>query len=170
MKNRSRLIRVKNDDLLFVEALKDYVVVHTTTESYTIHSTMKDVETKLSGSDFMRVHRSYIVNIEAIESIKYSMITIRGMEKEIPWAEATRTRWHNALTCCNTPARNRIKRRPHWLPFLLGTNQHVRSTHSNESITDHRRHHEMGGLGRKLHHQPICPRHRSSIGCGCDHL
>jgi DNA-binding LytR/AlgR family response regulator len=38
----------------------------------------------LSGSDFMRVHRSYIVNIEAIESIKYSMITIRGMEKEIP--------------------------------------------------------------------------------------
>jgi DNA-binding LytR/AlgR family response regulator len=84
VKNRSRLIRVKNDDLLFVEALKDYVVVHTTTESYTIHSTMKDVEAKLSGSDFMRVHRSYIVNIEAIESIKYSMITIRGMEKEIP--------------------------------------------------------------------------------------
>ena len=84
MKNRSRLIRVKNDDLLFVEALKDYVVVHTTTESYTIHSTMKDVEAKLSGPDFMRVHRSYIVNIEAIESIKYSMITIRGMEKEIP--------------------------------------------------------------------------------------
>jgi DNA-binding LytR/AlgR family response regulator len=45
---------------------------------------MKDVEAKLSGSDFMRVHRSYIVNIEAIESIKYSMITILGMEKEIP--------------------------------------------------------------------------------------
>jgi two-component system, LytTR family, response regulator LytT len=84
VKNRSRLIRVKNEDLLFVEALKDYVVVHTTNESYTIHSTMKDVETKLSSPDFMRVHRSYIVNIEAIESIKYSMITISGMEKEIP--------------------------------------------------------------------------------------
>lgn len=84
VKNRSRLVRVKNEDLLFVEALKDYVVVHTKEESYTIHSTMKDVETKLVGSDFLRVHRSFIVNIEAIESIKYAMISIKGMDKEIP--------------------------------------------------------------------------------------
>ena len=60
------------------------MVVHTRTESYTIHSTMKDVETKLGGKDFFRVHRSFIVNIEAIESIKYAMITIDGMDKEIP--------------------------------------------------------------------------------------
>ena len=84
VKNRSRLIRVKTEDLLFVEALKDYVVIHTRTESYTIHSTMKDVETKLGDVDFMRVHRSYIVNIEAVESIKYAMITVDGIEKEIP--------------------------------------------------------------------------------------
>ena len=84
VKNRSRLIRVKTEDLLFVEALKDYVVIHTRTESYTIHSTMKDVETKLGDTDFMRVHRSYIVNIEAIESIKYAIITMDGIDKEIP--------------------------------------------------------------------------------------
>jgi DNA-binding LytR/AlgR family response regulator len=84
VKNRSRLVRVRNEDLLFVEALKDYVVVHPKEESYTIHSTMKDVETKLVGSDFLRVHRSFIVNIEAIESIKYAMISIKGMDKEIP--------------------------------------------------------------------------------------
>ena len=84
VKNRSRLVRVKNEDLLFVEALKDYVVVHTRSESYTIHSTMKDVETKLGEKDFIRVHRSFIVNIDAIESIKYAMITIEGMDKEIP--------------------------------------------------------------------------------------
>jgi DNA-binding LytR/AlgR family response regulator len=45
---------------------------------------MKDVETKLGDRNFIRVHRSYIVNIEAIESIKYAMITVDGMEKEIP--------------------------------------------------------------------------------------
>lgn len=84
VKNRSRLIRVKHEDLLFVEALKDYVVVHTRTESYTIHSTMKEVERKLDERLFVRVHRSYIVNLQAIDSIKYAMITMEGMDKEIP--------------------------------------------------------------------------------------
>jgi len=84
VKNRSRLMRVKNEDLLFIEALKDYVVVHTRTESYTIHSTMKDVERKLNDRLFIRVHRSFIVNLEAIESIKYSMIKMEDIEKEIP--------------------------------------------------------------------------------------
>ncbi|MGA1374458.1 MAG: LytR/AlgR family response regulator transcription factor [Flavobacteriales bacterium] len=84
VKNRSKFVRVKNEDLLFVEALKDYVVVHTRKESYTIHSTMKDVEQKLNPRLFVRVHRSFIVNIEAIESIKYAMIQMEGMEKEIP--------------------------------------------------------------------------------------
>jgi DNA-binding LytR/AlgR family response regulator len=84
VKNRSRLIRVKHEDLLFEEALKDYVVVHTREESYTIHSTMKEVERKLDDRLFVRVHRSFIVNLQAIDSIKYAMITMEGMEKEIP--------------------------------------------------------------------------------------
>jgi two-component system response regulator LytT len=84
VKNRSRLMHVKHEDLLFVEALKDYVVVHTRKESYTIHSTMKEIERKLSDRRFMRVHRSYIVNLNSIESIKYSNITMEGLEKEIP--------------------------------------------------------------------------------------
>jgi DNA-binding LytR/AlgR family response regulator len=75
---------VKHEDLLFVEALKDYVVVHTREESYTIHSTMKEVERKLDDRLFVRVHRSFIVNLQAIDSIKYAMITMEGMEKEIP--------------------------------------------------------------------------------------
>ena len=84
VKNRSRLMHVKHNDLVFVEALKDYVVVHTKEESYTIHSTMKEIERKLSDSRFVRVHRSYIVNMNSIESIKHSNITLEGVEKEIP--------------------------------------------------------------------------------------
>jgi DNA-binding LytR/AlgR family response regulator len=84
VKHRSKLVKVSIDDLLFVEALKDYVVVHTPEHSYTIHSTMKDVERKLNERRFMRVHRSYIVNLDQVESIKYSMIHVRAMDKEIP--------------------------------------------------------------------------------------
>jgi DNA-binding LytR/AlgR family response regulator len=84
VKHRSKLVKVDINDLLFIEALKDYVVVHTPEHSYTIHSTMKDVEHKLNERRFMRVHRSYIVNLDAVESIKYSMIHVRDMEKEIP--------------------------------------------------------------------------------------
>ena len=84
VKNRSRLILVKQEDLLFVEALKDYVVVHTRDEAYTIHSTMKEVERKLSDPRFIRIHRSYIVNLHAIESMKHGNITVEGIEKEIP--------------------------------------------------------------------------------------
>jgi DNA-binding LytR/AlgR family response regulator len=84
VKNRSRLMHIKKDDLLFVEALKDYVVIHTSKESYTIHSTMKEIERKLSDNVFMRVHRSYIINLKAIESIKHSNIRMAGMDKEIP--------------------------------------------------------------------------------------
>ena len=84
VKNRSRLMKIDYDELLFIEALKAYVVVHTPEQSFTIHSTMKDVENKLNERRFMRVHRSYIVNLDAIHSIKYSMIQVKGMEKEIP--------------------------------------------------------------------------------------
>ena len=48
VKNRSRLMKIDYDELLFIEALKDYVVVHTPEQSFTIHSTMKDVENKLN--------------------------------------------------------------------------------------------------------------------------
>jgi DNA-binding LytR/AlgR family response regulator len=45
---------------------------------------MKEVERKLDDRLFVRVHRSYIVNLQAIDSIKYAMITMEGMDKEIP--------------------------------------------------------------------------------------
>lgn len=84
VKNKSRLIKVDRDDILFVEALKDYVTVNTTKGKYTIHSTMKDIEKKLPDSTFQRVHRSYIVNMDNIESIEGSTLRIQGKDVEIP--------------------------------------------------------------------------------------
>ena len=105
-------MRGKHENLLFVEALKDYVVVHTREESYTIPSTMKEVERKLSDRRFIRVHRSYIVNLHAIESIKYSNIRM-GASKEIPVGGSYRTSSPAASTCCN-PRRHRLG--SNWAP------------------------------------------------------
>ncbi len=75
IKTDGKIIRFKPQDILYVEALSDYVVLHTLSKKHITHSTMKGIAEKL-GEDFIRVHRSYIVNIHKIESIEDDHITI----------------------------------------------------------------------------------------------
>ena len=84
VKSNSRLIKVKTSNVYFVEALKDYVVINTDNARYTIHSTMKDIQKKLPNSEFMRVHRSYIVRIDKIAIIDHSNLIIEDNKKVIP--------------------------------------------------------------------------------------
>lgn len=84
VKSNSRLVKVKTNEILFVEALKDYVVVNTMTAKYTIHSTMKDIERKLNQKEFQRVHRSYIVRLDKILAIEQPNIVIEGGKKLLP--------------------------------------------------------------------------------------
>lgn len=85
VKAKSRLVRLRTDDISHVEALKDYVVIHTTEVKYTIHATMKDIESKLPNRFFQRIHRSYIVNVEKIAAIQNSTnLVIEGVDGEFP--------------------------------------------------------------------------------------
>jgi len=84
VKSNSKLVKVQNSNILFVEALKDYVIIHTDKERFTIHSTMKDIEKKLPEDIFMRVHRSYILNLNKINSIDSSIVNIEKSDKKIP--------------------------------------------------------------------------------------
>ncbi len=84
VKHLSTLIRLEVEDVYFVEALKDYVVIHTTGEKYTIHSTMKDIEKKLPKRYFQRVHRSFIVNMDKIKAITSNGLVMEGSENELP--------------------------------------------------------------------------------------
>jgi hypothetical protein len=70
VKQDQRLVRVCTADLQYVEALGDYVNLHTTRERLTVYGTMKDLETKLPGRDFARVHRKYIVRLDRIIAIE----------------------------------------------------------------------------------------------------
>ena len=86
VKNKSRLIKIGVEDLFYVEALKDYVNFYSKHGKYTIHSTMKDVESKLPKKYYARVHRSFIVNLDKILSIEHvsGRIKLEGIEKSIP--------------------------------------------------------------------------------------
>ncbi len=79
-----RLNKINFKDIYFVEALKDYVVINTADNIYTTHTTMKEMIRILPEKDFVRVHRSYIVRLDKIFSIKYPDLVIEGKMKVIP--------------------------------------------------------------------------------------
>ncbi|MCB0801997.1 MAG: response regulator [Flavobacteriales bacterium] len=83
VKSNSRLVKVDNNKIIFIEALKDYVILHTLTEKFTIHSTMKDIEKKLPDEYFIRVHRSFIINLKKISSIDSSFVMLEDYKKAI---------------------------------------------------------------------------------------
>lgn len=80
----SKLNKVHTKDVIYIEALKDYVIVNTINGRFTIHSTMKDIFSKLPMSEFARVHRSYIVRIDRIASIDFPNLSLENEEKTIP--------------------------------------------------------------------------------------
>jgi len=84
VKSKSRLIKIKTNAIYYIEALKDYVVINTVNTRYTIHSTMKDIESKMPSDDFIRVHRSYIVRIDKISQIEQPNLILEDNKKIIP--------------------------------------------------------------------------------------
>jgi DNA-binding LytR/AlgR family response regulator len=81
--------RLKLDDILFAEALGDYVKLYTAQKFYAIHTTLKAVEERLPALQFLRVHRSYIVALNKIDTIQEGTLIING--KPVPVADAYRS-------------------------------------------------------------------------------
>lgn len=99
IKKNSALIRLKYDEILWVEALENYVIVNTFNDKFTIHFTMKAIEKKLPTSKFTRVHRSYIVNTSSINVIEDNSIVIpvEGGNKTIPIGKSYKENLMNDL-------------------------------------------------------------------------
>ncbi len=80
IKKNSTLVRLKYEEILWVEALENYVIFNTFKDKYTIHFTMKAIEQRLPAHNFTRVHRSYIVNTSSIDVIEDNSVVIRTEE------------------------------------------------------------------------------------------
>jgi len=86
VKADKKLIKVDFDDIIYIEGLKDYVIIRQEAGRVITLQTMKSLETKLPETIFKRVHRSYIVNINKINAVVGNMleVTEKGQTKHIP--------------------------------------------------------------------------------------
>lgn len=90
-------VRVDLDQILFISGLKDYVRIHLKNQPRPLIAltTMKGIEEKLPANRFCRVHRSYIVAMDKIESVERNVITIAG--EAIPVSEANQDKFYSLL-------------------------------------------------------------------------
>lgn len=70
VKSDSRFVRILYTELIFVEALADYVIFNTVKGKYIVHHTMKGIEKRLPVSLFSRIHRSFIINRDRVNYIE----------------------------------------------------------------------------------------------------
>ncbi|RPD50121.1 DNA-binding response regulator [Hymenobacter sediminis] len=78
----SKLVKVLFDEVRYVEALGDYVHIVTGKSKLIVYSTMRAVEEKFPSTLFVRVHRSFIVNLKRVQSIEDNTVVIN--DKHIP--------------------------------------------------------------------------------------
>jgi two-component system, LytTR family, response regulator len=71
VKSRHKVTVVPTDDIIYLEAEGDYVMIHTRESKHLKEKTMKYFETHLDPAQFIRIHRSYIVNARFIDRIEY---------------------------------------------------------------------------------------------------
>ncbi len=72
-----RLIKIDIPSIYLVEAKGDYILIKTEEKNYTVHSTLKKIEDKLPEDLFLKVHRSFIINIKQIIDIEDNSVLIK---------------------------------------------------------------------------------------------
>ncbi|WP_113660678.1 LytR/AlgR family response regulator transcription factor [Pedobacter nanyangensis] len=88
VKTEHKIQKIELDDILYIEGLKDYISIFTKNERVITLQNMKKMEETLPKNDFIRVHKSYIIAVDKIESIERSRIAIAG--KTIPVGDTYR--------------------------------------------------------------------------------
>jgi DNA-binding LytR/AlgR family response regulator len=88
LKTGSKIIRVPFQDLLYIEGFREYIKVHTAVHRHVVYQSLSKVLEALPLDNFVRVHRSFIVNISKIDSIDNNLIKIGN--EDIPISKSQR--------------------------------------------------------------------------------
>ncbi|RYD69627.1 MAG: response regulator transcription factor, partial [Sphingobacteriales bacterium] len=95
VKTEHKIQKIYLHDILYIEGLKDYISIFTKDERIITLQSMKKMEEALPQSQFIRVHKSYIVAVDKIESIERSRITINT--KIIPVGDTYRDEFFRVI-------------------------------------------------------------------------
>ena len=71
-------VKIMVDEILYIEALKQYVKIYTLNKRYMIIQTLKSLEQELANDGFVRCHKSYIINRKKVDSYNQSQVIING--------------------------------------------------------------------------------------------
>lgn len=91
--------RILWKDILYIEGMQNYVRLHLNDKSMTVHQTMTSLQQMLPCSTFFRIHRSYIVNVNCIDSVSGNRVFIK--DKELPISTAKRDDFYNNVVYNN---------------------------------------------------------------------
>src|SRR4030095_747296 len=86
VKSDGKLVRLKNDEIFYIESMGDYVKFVAREKNYIVLNTIKNLETKINSQFFMKVHRSYIINTSKVDNIHDNRLFIKGLQ--IPVSKA----------------------------------------------------------------------------------
>lgn len=78
VKTDQKLEKVILNEICYIQGMENYVVIHTNTTKIMSLMTMKSIEEKLPEQDFLRIHKSYIVNIQKITSIEGNCLIVKS--------------------------------------------------------------------------------------------
>lgn len=88
IKSNGKLVRLENDDILYIESMGDYVKFAAKEKKYIALNTIKNLETKINTQLFMKVHRSFIVNTSKVDYLDGNTLFIK--DSQIPVSKAFR--------------------------------------------------------------------------------
>ncbi|MFY0686989.1 MAG: response regulator transcription factor [Cyclobacteriaceae bacterium] len=78
-----RFVRIELQQVLYIESLGDYVTFYTDDgKRYIVHSTIKNIDAKITNDNFLKVHRSYVINLSKVVDIEDTNLVIK--DKVIP--------------------------------------------------------------------------------------
>lgn len=72
-----RLVKINIKDIYLIEAKGDYINIKTESKNFIVHSTLKKIEDKLPNSLFLKIHRSFIINVSEIIDIEDNSVLIK---------------------------------------------------------------------------------------------